>query len=875
MKGKLKVLYFIVTVFAMTFLFSAVALAEDPVDYGTIEVTGTGIEDQSFAVVPGEGRTLKIAKGTDTVDISFSGASDGISLQQGSTDISVTPRSISVSGSYISFVIQSSDPSVGDMPFTLTLEKISADIRALSVSADGSTLSVTQNGTIFTATEKVSHAVDQATIEVTPDTSGAVVAIDGTSGVTSKQVALSDGVNVFSVRVEVGGLTATYSVIIERFAANESNNANLAGLTVSGASISPSFSASQLSYTASVVNTVSTASVNVTPADASATLAYTWNGTTVSSTSSLALNVGDNTLRITVMAANGTTNKIYTLTVNRASATDSSNYYLSSVSISPSSGSAVWASGSFRRTTTSYTITIPRTATTVRFRPVAESSSATIKVNGTTVASGSYSNSISVSSSSTTRVEIVVKASNGQSQTYTFRVSRSSSDSDDATLKKLVVKYGSTTYNLMPVFDEDVEDYYVCVPEKASYITITPTSTESGCNIEVDGDDVSSGSASGKISIDTGSSGNEIEIEVTSPDGSENITYTVCVYRSSATSGTVKTLDSLDLKTGKSTSSMTAADFTSDFDEDTTSYTAYIDSTHKYASVKASFANSKSLVFLITDESVLKVSDDKYSGTVSLSSGVNDVVVRVYNAMYSSYTDYNIKINRGGSSENTLSSLIVKDNNGKVVSLSPSFTRYTYNYIATVGQDVTGVRFLATPRDSNASMKLDGVSLKSDTSSSLITLSDSSTVIRLAVTATDGTVQNYTVTIKKGTDTTVGAVALSLKIGSPAIMYNGMEKQMDVSPFVYNNRTMVPLRFISTYLGATVDWNEATKTVTIKYGTKTLTMVIGKSDAAAGLDVPPMLKNDRTMVPLRYISEQFGAKVDWYAATQEIRISRQ
>ncbi len=92
--------------------------------------------------------------------------------------------------------------------------------------------------------------------------------------------------------------------------------------------------------------------------------------------------------------------------------------------------------------------------------------------------------------------------------------------------------------------------------------------------------------------------------------------------------------------------------------------------------------------------------------------------------------------------------------------------------------------------------------------------------------------------------------------------------------YTYKDRTMVPIRFVSEYLGGTVDWNGATKTVTIKYNNKTLTMVVGKANTAVGLDVPPMMKSDRTMVPIRYVSEQLGATVDWLNETKEVRIVR-
>lgn len=84
--------------------------------------------------------------------------------------------------------------------------------------------------------------------------------------------------------------------------------------------------------------------------------------------------------------------------------------------------------------------------------------------------SGEYSKSISISSSRTTTIYIKVTPSSGSTKTYTLKVSRgssSSSNSDEAALRKLVVKYGSTSYDLMPAFDEDITDYYIVVPERA------------------------------------------------------------------------------------------------------------------------------------------------------------------------------------------------------------------------------------------------------------------------------------------------------------------------------------------------------------------------------------------------------------------------
>ena len=83
---------------------------------------------------------------------------------------------------------------------------------------------------------------------------------------------------------------------------------------------------------------------------------------------------------------------------------------------------------------------------------------------------------------------------------------------------------------------------------------------------------------------------------------------------------------------------------------------------------------------------------------------------------------------------------------------------------------------------------------------------------------------------------------------------------------------MVPVRFVAEAFGAEVGWNEETKTVTISMGGKTLTMQIDKE--LEGFGAAPIISNDRTMVPIRYISEQLGANVLWIPSTKTIAITQ-
>lgn len=100
---------------------------------------------------------------------------------------------------------------------------------------------------------------------------------------------------------------------------------------------------------------------------------------------------------------------------------------------------------------------------------------------------------------------------------------------------------------------------------------------------------------------------------------------------------------------------------------------------------------------------------------------------------------------------------------------------------------------------------------------------------------------------------------------------------MDSSPIVENGRTLVPIRFIAEALGATVEWNQEKKSVYCVYNSTELTIVIGSKIAVVNgdevvLDVSSKIINNRTMVPIRFISECFGSKVLWNGEKQEIRI---
>lgn len=115
--------------------------------------------------------------------------------------------------------------------------------------------------------------------------------------------------------------------------------------------------------------------------------------------------------------------------------------------------------------------------------------------------------------------------------------------------------------------------------------------------------------------------------------------------------------------------------------------------------------------------------------------------------------------------------------------------------------------------------------------------------------------------------------SLALKIGSNAAFIQNSAKYIDkdnakVKPEIINDRTMVPLRFIAESFGADVNWNGAAREVSISLDDINIKMNIDKTQytvngVAKELDVPAMILNDRTMVPLRAVSESLNKEVYW------------
>ncbi len=122
------------------------------------------------------------------------------------------------------------------------------------------------------------------------------------------------------------------------------------------------------------------------------------------------------------------------------------------------------------------------------------------------------------------------------------------------------------------------------------------------------------------------------------------------------------------------------------------------------------------------------------------------------------------------------------------------------------------------------------------------------------------------------------AFAGQFQVGSRTYWVDGKPYQMDAAPFIANNRTYVPVRYLALALGVAekeIGWDAKSRTVTLKLGDTTVKLTVGKktlsvNGQARQMDVAPVIKGGRTYLPARWVAEAFGYKANWEASSQKV-----
>lgn len=128
---------------------------------------------------------------------------------------------------------------------------------------------------------------------------------------------------------------------------------------------------------------------------------------------------------------------------------------------------------------------------------------------------------------------------------------------------------------------------------------------------------------------------------------------------------------------------------------------------------------------------------------------------------------------------------------------------------------------------------------------------------------------------------TISLLTTAFAADSISVILNGSQMEFETSPEIVNDITFVPLRAIAEALDSTVTWIDESKSINISKGDTTTILSIGNTEVkklisdkaeVTAIEAAPYIKDDLTMVPLRFISESFGMDVDWNGATQTVTI---
>ena len=133
--------------------------------------------------------------------------------------------------------------------------------------------------------------------------------------------------------------------------------------------------------------------------------------------------------------------------------------------------------------------------------------------------------------------------------------------------------------------------------------------------------------------------------------------------------------------------------------------------------------------------------------------------------------------------------------------------------------------------------------------------------------------------VDDGTETELPKDQFILTIGKVEAGVWGEAKENDVAPVIVNDRTMLPARFVAENIGANVEWIPEERQVKITKGDIEIIIIIDSDVAYVNgeevkLDSPAFIKNDRTYTPVRFIAEKLGAKVDWVEGSSQVVITK-
>ena len=661
--------------------------------------------------------TLTVTTHDDKVDEDASTITAQLQTGTGYTVGTPSSASVTVNDNDIPQVTITADPpSVTegeDATFTITATPAptTAVTVNITITETGNTLSGTPPATVTFSANETTATLTVATDDDNTDEDASVITAQ-----------LQDGTGY-----TVGDLSSARVLVLDD-ELPPSMDAALSNLTISPGKLKPVFDPATLSYTASVVNAVSTVTVTATANNAGASVSINGQNTT---TLDVSLVEGANTITVTVTAQDNSTQLTYTITVTRA-APGVPQVTITTNTTSVTEGeAAAFTITADPAPTTAVTVNVNVTQTGNVFSGTPKST-VTINPNETTATLTVHTVNDQIDEPNSI-VTAQLQDGTGYVVGDPFSASASVLDNDlppsmDATLSSLTISPGT----LKPVFDPATLSYTASVVNAVSTVTVTATANNAGASVSINGQNTTT------LDVSLVEGANTITVTVTAVDNSTQLTYTITVTRAAPGVPQVTiTTNTTSVTEGE------AAAFTITADPaPTTAVTVNVNVTQTgnvFSGTPKSTVtiNPNETTATLTVHTVNDQIDEPNSiVTAQLQDGTGYVVGDPFSAS-ASVLDNDLP----PSMDATLSSLTISP--GK---LKPVFDPATLSYTASVVNAVSTVTVTATANNAGASVSING----QNTTTLDVSLVEGANTITVTVTAVDNSTQlTYTITVTR------------------------------------------------------------------------------------------------------------------------------
>ncbi|MBD1395330.1 cadherin-like beta sandwich domain-containing protein [Mucilaginibacter glaciei] len=580
---------------------------------------------------------------------------------------------------------------------------------------------VTSEGTISPTFSKTTTNyattvyTESITIKPIATNSGAVVKINGTvvpSGTSTGAIALVSGINLIPVVVTAqdGVTIKTYNISVN---STKSANAGLNQLSLTPAS-TLFRNVGTTNYLTTVQASVNTVQQTAISSDANATIKV--NGVLVRSgevSTPITLNATGKTIITTLITAqNGVVSQTYTITITKSSDT---NTTLSSLEISPISY-ITSASGS-----PNLTASVNPGVSSVRLKASPADERATIRINGTVVAPGAFSDALPLNITGGTDIKILVTAPNGIA-TYTRTITISKNGSSNALLANIYLNVPVTINPILGTLN-----YTASVSPAITSVQQIAESSDAHAVIKVNGAIVKSGVPSKPVALNASGPTNIVTI-ITSEDGKNSLAYLLTINKNGSSNTGVA---SITLNPGCTLTPVPGTDnYTTSVNAGVNSITQTLAPDDENSTIKVNGAI---------------VLNGQPSAPIPLNaSGTTDIKTEITAQDGVAHKNIIITVSKNGSTNTAIDK----------ISLTPAAqltATSAADYRTSVISSVTSVKQTINPADINATIFINGVKTAAGVASASIPLNPAgSTVINTRIIAPDGvSIKNYTVTVNK------------------------------------------------------------------------------------------------------------------------------